>query len=368
MSELDDLLAGLPPQRQKYLRALAAQIGEEEVAASLRPEPPDESSPIVPPASASPAEPASPRTEFLTLDASPLLACLAPDSQPDSSQPDSLLRHFQAKSDEARARARAVRPRQRMDRYEHLTLYERASILPNLAAKAMLFAPVKPGRRKFVREYTPVPVWGLEDVEVSYKHEQLNQLDLNVFLMLVNFAKRRGDPYRAAFTRREALRFLGLNDSGKSYINLDGIIDRLGSTRVQVAVVGTDEQGQHRRCVLRDALAPRDYQESVSGKYVVELSKTLSGFMAVDDWSLVSIEQRLELGQNQWALAIHAFLSSSRPPAWFTWEQIHSLWGQGYAELKKLKYDFKKRVLKPLHDIKFLKKVEEKETAIGMWW
>lgn len=341
-AELEQLLATVPEERSKYLRVLAAELGEEVVLRSLRSE--DE-----------------PRQETV------IPAHTVPLSLTESADV-TLKKDYKARAEEARAREKAMRPKHRMTRYEGLKLYERASVIPNLAAKAMLFAPVKPGRRRFVREYTPVPVWGLDDVEVSYKHEQLNQLDLNVFLMLVNFAKRRGDPYRAAFTRREALRFLRLNDSGKSYINLDSIIDRLGSTRVQVAVLGQDDHGQDRRYVMRDALAPRDYQESVSGKYVVELSKTLSGFMAVDDWSLVSIEQRLELGQNQWALAIHAFLSSSRPPAWFSWEQIHSLWGQGYAELKKLKYDFKKRVIKPLYDINFLTKVEEKDTAIGMWW
>lgn len=275
---------------------------------------------------------------------------------------------YAAKAAAYRERAKASAPGRREERFEQLRLVEGKSVMPNLAAKTGLFAPVKPGRRKFVREYEPVPVWGLKDVEVAYKHEQLNQLDLNVFLLLVSFARRRGES-RAAFTRREALRALRMNDSGFSYKVFDKYIDRLGSTRVQISVSGQDGQGKGRRYVLRDALAPRDYHESRDGLYVVELSAALQGFFAVDDWSIVSLPQRLELGQNQWALAVHAFLMANRPPAWFTWEQIHQLWGSGYSDLSMLRRDFRRRVVKPLHDIGFLKRVEEKRgSAIGMWW
>lgn len=275
---------------------------------------------------------------------------------------------YAAKAEEYREKAKESGPGRRMERFEQLQLVETKSVMPNLAAKTGLFAPVKPGRRKFIREYEAVTVWGLPGVEVAYKHEQLNQLDLNVFLLLVSFARRRGETH-AAFTRREALHALHMGDSGFSYRVFDKFIDRLGSTRVQISVPGQDDKGKERRYVLRDALAPRDYHESREGLYVVELSAALRGFFAVDDWSIVSLPQRLELGQNQWALAVHAFLTSNRPPAWFTWDQIHALWGQGYSDLSMLRRDFRRRVLKPLHGIGFLKRVEEKRgTAIGLWW
>lgn len=275
---------------------------------------------------------------------------------------------YAAKAAEYRQRGKEQAPSKRMARFEQLHLVEGKTVMPNLAAKTGLFAPVKPGRRKFIREYEPVHVWGLPGVEVAYKHEQLNQLDLNVFLLLVSFARRRGESY-AAFTRREALKSLNMNDSGFSYKVFDKYIDRLGSTRVQISVAASINNKQDKRYVFREALAPRDYHEAKDGLYVVELSKALQGFFAVDDWSIVSLPTRLELGQNQWALAVHAFITANRPPAWFTWDQIHLLWGQGYSDLSMLRRDFRRRVLKPLKDIGFLKKVDEtKATAIGLWW
>jgi hypothetical protein len=278
---------------------------------------------------------------------------------------------YKAQAAARKAKLKAEAPAKRMERFQQLHLVEHKTVMPNLAAKTGLFAPVKPGRRLKSWEYVDVPVWGLSGVEVCYKYEQLNQLDLNVYLLLVSFARRRGEN-KAAFTRREALKALRMNDSGFSYRVFDKFIDRLGSTRVQIAVTGQDGNGQDRRFVLRDALAPRDYQESREGLYVVELSTALQGFFAVDDWSLVSLPQRLELGQNQWALTVHAFLSANKPlPGgfWFTWNQIHHLWGQGYDSLSMLRRDFRRRVLKPLYGIGFLKKVEEKNgTAIGLWW
>jgi hypothetical protein len=275
---------------------------------------------------------------------------------------------YSAKAAEHRRKMKEQAPARRMARLEQLHLVESKSVMPNLAAKTGLFAPVRPGRRKFVREYEPVHVWGLPGVGVAYKHEQLNQLDLNVFLLLVSFARRRGENY-AAFTRREALKALRMNDSGFSYKVFDKYIDRLGSTRVEISVSGERSGGQGKRYALREVLAPRDYHEEREGLYVVELSRALQGFFAVDDWSIISLPTRLELGQNQWALAVHAFITANRSPAWFTWDQIHLLWGQGYSDLYMLRRDFRRRVIKPLKDIGFLKRVDEKKTtAIGLWW
>jgi len=281
---------------------------------------------------------------------------------------------YAAKAADHAAKAKAAAPAKRMERFKQLHLFEQKIVMPNLVAKTGLFAPVKPGRRAKTWEYKSVPVWGLPGVEVSYKYEQLNQLDLNVYLLLVSYACRRHENF-AAFTRSEALKALRMNDSGFSYKVFDKFIDRLGSTRVQIVVDGISEQGKEKPYVLRDALAPRDYQETREGLYVVELSKSLRGFFEVDDWSLFTFNQRLELGQNQWALIVHAFISVNRPPAWFTWEQIRQLWGQGYADLSMLRRNFRRRVLKPLFDVGFLKRVQEKAPteknpggSIGLWW
>ena len=293
----------------------------------------------------------------------------APFHEAQSSEASPL--DFKAKAAAHKAKVKALAPARRLERFQQLHLVEEKGVIPNLAAKSALFAPVQKGRRKFFREFVPVPVWGLPGVELAYQFEQLNQWDLNVYLLLGNYAKRRGENF-AAFTRSEALKALHMNNSGFSYKVFDASINRLGSTRIQIGVSAT-EQGD-RRYVLRSALAPRDYHESREGLYVVELSTALQGFFAVDDWTLISLSQRLELGQNQWALAVHAFLVANKPPAWFTWDQIHFLWGQGYMDLKTLRKDFRRRVLKPLYDIGFINKVEEKtgneknpSGSIGIW-
>jgi len=274
---------------------------------------------------------------------------------------------YKQRAIEAQARARAARPAERMERFQQLMLFEHRSVLPNLAAKAALFAPVRPGRRRRTWEYEPVPTWGLEGIEVAYKHEQLNQHDLNVYLMLINFARRRGEDV-AAFTRYEALRFLRTGTSGRNYQLLDDYIDRLQTTVIRISVDGAEED-QRRKYVLKDALVSRIRQEEHAGLYIVDISNALKGLFAIDDWCLINMEQRLELGANQWALAVHAFLSANKPPAWFSWEQIHQLWGQGYESgLKYLKRDFRKRVLSPLVEMNFITRVEEKDTAIGIWW
>lgn len=258
-------------------------------------------------------------------------------------------------------------PRQTpMERYKQLQLFEHKTVLPNLAAKAALFAPVRPGRRKKTWEWCPVPTWGLDNISVAYKLEQLNQHDLNVFLMLVSFAKRDGGDV-ASFTRYEALKFLRTNPDGRGYKRLDDHLDRLQTTLISIAIEGK-EDGQSRKYVLKDTLVDRQRQEERQGLYIVDIGTSLQGFFGVDSWSLVNMAERLELGQNQWALAVHAFLAVNRSPVWLSWEQIAGLWGQGYESgLTQLKKDFKRRVIKVLLDMGFLKRVEERDTAIGLF-
>lgn len=287
-----------------------------------------------------------------------------------------------AKAEEYRRKAEAAKPAKRWEEMRQLTLWEHKSVLPNLAARSTLFAPVKRGRRPFSRDWTPVelltisglPDPKMEGVEVTYRGEQLSQLDLSVWLMLISFDQRRGGEGTAAFSRAEALRWLRKKDGSRNYQLLDAHIARLGWTQAQIVVHGQDENGKTESIKYTGSLVKCAYEHMTKQLHIVELSDALKGFFAVEDWTLINTGQRLELGSNEWAMAVHAFLSANTAPEkglWITWEQAFGLWGQGWNDMARFRQDFRRRVLKPLVQVGFLTRVDEPQRGLprlGLWW
>lgn len=287
-----------------------------------------------------------------------------------------------AKALEHQRKAQAAKPGKRWEEMRQLTLWEHKSVLPNLAARSTLFAPVKRGRRPFARDWTPVelltisglPDPKMEGVEVSYKYEQLSQLDLNVWLMLISFDQRRGGDGVAAFSRSEALRWLRKADQGRNYKLLNAHLERLGTTPISIIVHGHEENGKAESIKYMGHLTKCQYTHETKQLHIVELSDALKGFFAIDDWTMVNAGQRLELGSNEWAMAVHAFLSTNRPPVkglWITWNQAYGLWGQGWTDMASFRRNFRHRVLKPLMQVGFLTRVDEPPKGLprlGLWW
>lgn len=243
-------------------------------------------------------------------------------------------------------------------------LAKNKSQLPNLAVQAKIFPPTKKGRR-------PLFDWQLipskrDEVEIWQRGEQLNQLDLTGWLMLIRFAT--GPELIAEFTRYEFLKAMRKHDSSRDYKWLRGLLSRLGFSQFNIYLYEMENEKKWIR--YEGALAPQNYEAS-KGKFAVQLSKPLYAFFGFGGWSFINMEQRLALGQNQWAQAFHAFLSTNICPRdgfWWTKDDLWKEWGDGYQNQVVFLKKFRSRVLKSLYGIDFIKKVKEKQTAIGIWW
>jgi hypothetical protein len=241
-------------------------------------------------------------------------------------------------------------------------LAKNKSQLPNLAVQARIFPPTKKGRRPlFDWRFIPSK---RDDVEIWQRGEQLNQLDLTGWLMLIRFAK--GPDLVAEFTRYEFLRAMRRQDSSRDYRWLRSFLDRIGFTQFAIYLHQEDKKWER----YSGALAPQDYERS-DGLHAVQLSKPLYALFGFDGWSFIDVNQRLALGQKQWAQAFHAWCSANKCPVngfWWKKEELQKEWGLEYHHTSMFLKDFRRRVLKPLYDIDFIKKVEEKKTVIGLWW
>jgi len=242
-------------------------------------------------------------------------------------------------------------------------LSKNKSQLPNLAAQARIFEPVTPGRRKFFKEWRNIPVIGRNDIVVEHKFHQLNQLDLTGWLVLLKFS---GSNFISTFTRYEFLKTMKKQDSSRDYNWLRTFIDRIAETRFALYLYKNNTKWER----YTGALALQDFERS-DGKFAVELSQPLAAMFGFDGWSFINIEDRFKLGQNQWAQAFHAWASTHTCPTdgfWWKKEDFWREWGPEYKELENFMRLFKRRVIKPLYDIEFIKKVTEKKTAVGIWW
>lgn len=240
-------------------------------------------------------------------------------------------------------------------------LSQSKTLLPNLAVQTRIFPPTKKGRR-------PIFDWkyiesNRNDIEIWQRGEQLNQLDLTGWIVIIKFA---GEDLVARFTRYEFLKAMRRHDSSRDYRWLRAFLNRIGFTQFAIYLHQEDKKWER----YTGALAPQDYECS-DGLHAVQLSKPLYALFGFDGWSFVNLDQRLALGQNQWAQAFHAWSSTNICPAngfWWKKEELRKEWGPEYKSIRNFMDLFRRRVLKPLYGIEYIKKVEEKKTAIGVWW
>jgi len=247
---------------------------------------------------------------------------------------------------------------------KRLTLFNNAvtrlsgskSIFPNLIAHAKIFVPTKRGRRKFFRDWQDIKVIGHDNLRIQQRYEQLNQLDLTGWLILIKFLDKKD--YTCRFTKYEFLKRMHKQGTQKDYKWLRAFLDRIGGTQFCITVRAEDGEDER----FRGSLAPWDAQKG--DKFVVQLNEMLYGFFSVDDWSYIDLEQRFLL-RNEWAQAFHAYLSTHRSPTFSTRQKLHEFWGENYHSATMFWKDFKRRVLKPLHEIGFITKVHwDKKTDI----
>lgn len=266
----------------------------------------------------------------------------------------------------AKKKAKESAGLKRLVRYEQLKLYSHATVMPNLAGKSLLFRPVMKGRRPVAQDWESVPTINLPDVDLAFKGAVLDQVDLTGWLVAIQFAQQRGG-HLAAFTAHEFLARMRRQGNSRDYQWLQGWYTRVTETFIRVGVQGVSQDGVEDTYLYKGHLVSRSMERVARKAFALDLDKCLVGFFSVDDWSICRLDQRLSLGQNQWALAFQTFLACNRSPVWLSWHMIHQLWGQGYEDQSMLRRNFRRRVLKPLYQLGIIKRVFEKPTAIGIW-
>jgi hypothetical protein len=179
----------------------------------------------------------------------------------------------------------------------------------------------------------------VDGIEVRFKGERFNQIDLDVWEMLLHLARLQPLSDRVEFSAHALLKALGRKTSGEQHEQLKEQIARLGSGWVEITWT---KEGK----TFGGALVSEAYRDEESQRYVVAFSaKMLSlyeGGYSYIDWT-----QRQALGNNSLAKWLHGFYATHAAPFPYKVETIKNLCGSTTGAM----FSFRQKLKKALDEL-----------------
>lgn len=201
--------------------------------------------------------------------------------------------------------------------------------VPNAVLRGALFSVSK--TRATAKRLTLLTA--VEGIEVSFKGERFNQIDLDLLEMLLHLARSQPLGNKVEFTSYAILKELGRGTSGRDHEDLRNGIARLAGGVIDIKWTTGSHKGQTVGGTLVSAYA----RDDASGRNVVVLNEKIvklydAGYTYID-W-----EERKALGNNSLAKWLHGFYASHAKPFPYKVDTLKSLCGSTVARLA----DFKK--------------------------
>ena len=201
--------------------------------------------------------------------------------------------------------------------------------VPNAVLRGALFSVSK--TRTTAKRLTLLTA--VEGIEVSFKGERFNQIDLDLLEMLLHLARSQPLGNKVEFTSYAILKELGRGTSGRDHEDLRNGIARLAGGVIDVKWT----TGSHKGQTVGGTLVSTYARDDDSGRNVVVLNEKIvklydAGYTYID-W-----EERKALGNNSLAKWLHGFYASHAKPFPYRVDTIKELCGSTVARLT----DFKK--------------------------
>ena len=149
--------------------------------------------------------------------------------------------------------------------------------LPNSIARSALFAAVKEANREMLREH---PIQSLQNYQIKYTGDQLNQSDLDVFMALLCEQVEAPFGDRIFFTAYSLLKRMNWSANSDGYKRLVDSIKRLQRAQIEISYL-RGEEGRH----------PVRYVGSFVANFVERDDRALKG-------------ETGELGKSQWMVQL----------------------------------------------------------------
>lgn len=193
-------------------------------------------------------------------------------------------------------------------------IFEEKRAIPNCFLRGALFGMVRKGKRRLVKDEQ---IFTMSQYEVLFSGEHLDQNDLELWDTLIYLAKERNVENELRITLYDLCQQMRLSPTKTAYENLI-----LRASRLQFGQVKISADKKH----FFGSLINNIYIDIAGdGKLVVEYNKKLTPLFMDGDYTLISVDMRHLLGDNQLAKWLYNFYESHKEPIPFAIDFIQQL-------------------------------------------
>jgi len=207
--------------------------------------------------------------------------------------------------------------------------------VPNGFLRSALFGAIRKGRRRYMQGEQ---IAAVNDIEIRYTGQQLDQGDLDVWESVLHIARLQQLDTQCRFTAYALLKLINKKDTGSNRETLHARLMRLKATAVEI---------HHGRYSYAGSLIDEVYRDKETQQYVVILNPKLCVLFGKDNFTQIDWSIRRELDNKQLAQWLHGFYSSHAQPHPIKIETLHGLCGSEAAVMS----DFAKTLRAALDDV-----------------
>jgi TrfA protein len=176
---------------------------------------------------------------------------------------------------------------------------------PNAIFRSALF-PALNGNQKENRRYLEnEDIFCVAGLKVFFTGKQFDQFDLDVYLEILNLARRfaLGEPVE--FSAYALLKALGLPTGGSNHARLHSVLIRLCAGVIDA----TDHEARYFGQLLHGGI-----RDEVTMNYRIRLNPEFAVLFSASLWSKIDLGIRRALGKNSTAKSLHAYYSTHINP------------------------------------------------------
>jgi len=203
---------------------------------------------------------------------------------------------------------------------------EEVRSVPNAVLRGALFTVSK--ERAVLKDLTHIA--SVDGIEIRAKNDRLNQIDLDLWEMLLHLQRLQPLGNRVEFSAGSMLKALGRTTGGKDHQSLDNALARLIGSVVEI-------KWTKERKAFAGALVSSFFRDDETGRYVVKFNQEMA-ILYGQGHTYIDWEQRQALGQNSLAKWLHGFYSTHANPYSYKVETVQKLCGSTVERLS----DFRK--------------------------
>lgn len=192
---------------------------------------------------------------------------------------------------------------------------EEVRSVPNAILRGALFTVSK--ERAMFKELTPIA--SVDGIEIRYMGQRLNQVDLDLWEMLLHLQRLNPLGDRVEFTAHSLLKALGRGTSGADHETLNNGLARLIGNATEVKWL-------KKRKAFAGSLVSGYFRDEDTGRYVVKFNQDMATLYG-QGHTYIDLAQRQALGQNNLAKWLHGFYSSHADPFGYKVETLQRLCG-----------------------------------------